>query len=158
MLRWLLLFIVGLLSCSKPDRLTANGFDELVRSLATAWSTQNTNTAVACFTDDAEYMQPPDEQFFVGRAQLTAYFGAIQPGTSMVIHHVWFDEHAQQGAFEFTFGRPGSKKASTGVVVVQIKNNRIARWREYFVSGPFDFNQFLETKNKEWKWHIGNYP
>lgn len=151
-------FLLLVIACADQHPFTDREFRTLMQTLAAAWSEQDTQKALACFTPDAVYLQPPAEQFFEGTAQLTAYFGAIQPGASMVLHHLWFDEQTQTGVIEFTFGRPTSKTASTGVAVVQINNKKISSWREYFTSGPFDFNEFLDTKNKKWKWHIGNYP
>ncbi|AQG78988.1 hypothetical protein AWR27_06390 [Spirosoma montaniterrae] len=133
-------------------------FRELMNQLATAWTTQNTQQALACFTPDAVYMQPPDQQFYRGHTQLKPYFGALKKGTTMTFHNLWFDEQKQTGTGEFTFGNTLTKSAVTGVAVVQLQNGKISFWREYFVKGPLDFREFISTENKAWKWHIGNYP
>ena len=126
--------------------------------LAAAWTAQNTELALACFTPDAMYMQPPDKQFYVGHRQLRPYFAALKQGTFMKFHHVWFDEKTQVGAGEFTFGNSLTKTGVTGVAIVTVKHKKIATWREYFVTGSIDFNEFISTTGKNWEWHIGNYP
>ena len=49
--------------------------------LAQGWSQQKTDQALACFTEEAIYMEPPDTQFYKGHSQLRPYFGALKPGT-----------------------------------------------------------------------------
>lgn len=130
----------------------------LLEDLAAAWQAQDTEAAVALFTPDAIYMQPPASQLFQGEDELRAYFGALRPGTTMAWHHVWFDPVAQIGAGEFTFGREGSDRATHGVAVVQIRDARISRWHEYLQPGPASREGFLAREGKSWEWHIGNYP
>jgi len=156
----LLLAAALLASCRQveDDRLSKSEFDDLMNGLAAAWSDQNTDEAVNCFTADALYMQPPDEQFYTGHLQLTAYFGALKNGTVMTFHNLWFDAEKQSGAGEFTFGNTETQSAVTGVVVVSLKGGKIKSWREYFIEGPLSFQEFISTENKKWKWHIGNYP
>jgi ketosteroid isomerase-like protein len=126
--------------------------------LAQAWEAQNTPAALECFTPDAVYMEPPDAQLYVGHDQLRAYFGALKPGTQMQFHALWFDEAAQSGAGEFSFGVAGKERADHGVVVVVLRDDRIATWREYHRKGPADFAAFSSSEGKTWQWHIGNYP
>jgi hypothetical protein len=156
----LFLLVVFALSCSqsKMKDLTPSEFTGLMNGLAEAWSKQNTQEAVNCFTTDATYMQPPDEQFYTEHEQLIAYFGALKKGTVMTFHHLWFDAETQTGAGEFTFGNTETKTAVTGVVIISLENGKIKSWREYFVKSPMSFQEFISTENKNWKWHIGNYP
>jgi len=143
---------------ASETRLSAEAFVALMERLADAWSRQDTERGVACFTDDAVYMQPPDEQLFRGRAELRKYFGALKPGTTMKFEHLAFDERAQRGFGEFTFGSVGAAKADHGVTVVEVREGRIASWREYFVEGPAAFPDFIAQEGKSWKWTIQNYP
>jgi ketosteroid isomerase-like protein len=133
--------------------MTRDEFEALIQRLADAWAEQDTERAVACFTDDAVYMQPPDEQLFVGREQLRAYFEPLEPGTYLRLDNVWFDEGRQRGAVEFTFGEGDQEPVAHGVSVV---DGRIRAWREYLVQGPGDMDRFLATEGKDWRWHIGN--
>lgn len=132
-------------------------FTDLMQQLAHAWTTQNTDLALSCFTVDAIYIQPPDEQFYEGHEHLRPLFAAIKEGTSMHFHHLWFDENEQTGVGEFTFGNPGKTTGVTGVAVVSIEHGKIKTWREYFIQGPIDFKEFISTEGKNWKWHIGQY-
>jgi ketosteroid isomerase-like protein len=138
--------------------MNTHDFTTLMQKLAAAWSTQDTESALDCFTSEAVYIEPPDIQYFAGQVQLRAYFGALKPGTSMVFHHLWFDEALQTGAGEFSFGIWGREQANHGVCVVELRAGRIAHWREYQRRGPFDQAAFKATEGKTWQWHIGNYP
>lgn len=138
--------------------LTVEHYRALMERLAAAWSTQDTEMAVDCFTPDAVYMQPPDVQFYTGHDQLRAYFGALTPGTYLHYHNLWFDVDTQVGGAEFSFGVAGNPTADHGIFVVTLREGRIARWREYVQKGTADFDRFIATDGKDWQWHIGNYP
>jgi hypothetical protein len=136
--------------------MTESEFRALLGRLADAWAALDAGAATACFTDDAVYMQPPDEQLFVGRDQLRAYFTPLDPGTYLRLDNVWFDESTQRGACEFTFGVGTQPVADHGVAVVDVAGGLIAAWREYLVKGPSDTAEFLARDGKHWRWHIGN--
>ncbi len=133
-------------------------FKDLMHRLADAWSGQDTDAAIDCFTSDAVYMEPPDVQYYRGEDQLRAYFGALTPGTRMRFHNLWLDSESQTGAGEFTFGLEGGETADHGIAVVYLRDGRIALWREYVRKGPIDFDVFSATEGKAWRWQIGNYP
>jgi ketosteroid isomerase-like protein len=133
-------------------------FEALMSRLADAWARQDTEAGVSFFTEDAIYMQPPDQQLYLGRAQLRPLFGALKAGTFMTFHHLAFDEKKQFGFGEFSFGNRGDKDADHGVVVVELREGQIAFWREYFYGGPPTFEEFVATGGKSWKWTIRNYP
>jgi hypothetical protein len=135
-----------------------DGFRELLERLARAWSTQDTELGLSCFTDDALYSEPPDVQLYRGHVQLRPYFDALTPGTSMQFHTTAFDEQSQRGFGEYSFGHERSETADHGVAVVDVRNDRICSWREYQRKGPANFDAFLATEGKEWQWHIGKYP
>jgi ketosteroid isomerase-like protein len=125
--------------------------------LADAWSTQDTEAGVQCFTEDATYMEPPDAQLFVGHDQLRTYFGALAPGTSMRWTGLWFDDETQSGAGEFVFGEAGDSIVDHGVAIVDLRDGRIRSWREYLTKGPASQEDFLALEGRSWKWHIGRY-
>jgi hypothetical protein len=75
----------------------------------------------------------------------------------MKFHNLWFNKSTQSGAGEFTFSF-GKDSSDVGVAIVELENGKIKFWREYHKKGPTDFNDFLRTQDKNWKWHIGNYP
>ncbi|NJL93630.1 MAG: nuclear transport factor 2 family protein [Anaerolineae bacterium] len=137
---------------------TSADYETLMQSLAHAWSTQATEAALACFAEDAVYMEPPDIQLYLGHVQLRPYFAALKPGTYLTLHHIWFAEPAQTGAVEYSFGVQGRPQADHGCIVTQIRDGRIAFWREYQRKGPALFAEFLAPEGKTWQWHIGNYP
>ena len=138
--------------------MTPDGFRDLMRAVSDAWARLDPDAAVACFTHDAIYIQPPDKQCYRGREQLRAYFGALTEGTYLDLHGVWFDEDRQVGCVEFSFGVRGHARADHGAIVVALQDGSIAEWREYVQPGPADFAAFVATEGKSWEWHIGNYP
>jgi SnoaL-like domain len=103
------------LAADRRGRLDAAGFAALAERLANAWIDLDTEAAVACFTADAVYIEPPDIQLFRGREQLRAYFGALREGTTMALRHVWFAEDSQCGALDFSFGQTAAPTAVHGV-------------------------------------------
>jgi hypothetical protein len=154
-----IILILTLISCQHDNQsIDEREFMTLMNQLADAWTNQNTDLAVGCFTQDAIYTQPPDEQFYEGHKQLRPFFAALKKGTVMKFHNLWFDKEKQIGAGEFTFGNRESKNGVTGVTIVTIENKKIKTWREYFISGPIEFDNFISTDNKNWKWTIKNYP
>ena len=139
--------------------IDAAAFRRLVEQVAMGWETGDVERALAAFTPDAVYMEPPDIQLFVGHDQLRPYFAAVRPGTLMRLAHVSFDEASQTGAAEYTFAAgPDDPNADHGVAVVDVRDGRIARWREYQVKGPADRERFLATDGKDWTWTIETYP
>lgn len=140
------------------DGISREQFSGLLEDVARAWEGESPESAAEIFTPDALYMQPPDVQLFRGTEQLEKYFGAVEPGTYLRWHHVWFDPASQVGGGEFTFGRVGRETATHGVAVVRVRDSRIARWHEYLQTGPASRDDFLDPEGKTWKWHIGNYP
>ena len=138
--------------------MTVAELTALLERLATAWSTQDTELALSCFTEDAVYVEPPDIQIYIGHEQLRPYFAALTPGTVMRFHNVLLDEGGRVGAGEYTFGSVDDPVADHGVAIVELENDRIARWREYQRKGPALFSEFVAENGKTWQWHIGNYP
>lgn len=134
-------------------------FHDLMTRLSAAWEAQNTEAGAACFTPDAVYMEPPDQQLFIGHDQLRLYFGALKPGTVMRWLHLWFNEDSQTGAGHYIFSSSGaSENAIYGVCVVDIRDERIAFWREFQRRGPAAYDQFFSSQGKTWQWSIANYP
>jgi uncharacterized protein (TIGR02246 family) len=133
-------------------------FERLIRALADAWAANDADTGAALFTADAVYMEPPDEQLFVGPEELRRYFGPLEPGTYLDLHHVSFDPATAVGAVEFSFGVRGRGRASHGVAIVRVDDGRIASWREVQVQGPESFAEHTAVEGKTWRWHAGNYP
>ena len=55
--------------------MDAAGFAELMETIARSWNEGDTHRALECFTDDAVYMEPPDEQLHRRHAELFEFFG-----------------------------------------------------------------------------------
>lgn len=129
-------------------------FVALMNRVAEGWRTNNTDLALSAFTEDAVYMEPPDLHLFRGHTELRRFFDAVNPGSSMVWHRLWFDEESRIGAGEYTFHNRGRTTAAHGVAVVEIRDGKIAVWREYQRRGVIDFQEFLKIDGKQWKWTV----
>lgn len=156
---WILLCLILLFSAcgDQQSNVTAEEFEHLMHNVAEGWSTQNTEQALGSFSADAIYMEPPNIQYYRGHEQLRPYFDELDHSYKMEFHNLWFNQSTQSGVGEYTFSY-GKDTSDVGVVVVELQGRKIKFWREYQVKGPTDFSKFLSTENKEWEWHIGNYP
>ena len=154
----LLVIACGQRSQRPEKHLNTAAFREMMDHLADGWSHQKTDQAIAFFTENAIYMELPDIQFYKGHSQLRPYFAALKPGTFMRFHNLWFDEARQIGAGEYSFGELNETTADHGIVVIELRDGRIAFWREYQQKGPASFERFLDIKEKKWRWTIENYP
>jgi ketosteroid isomerase-like protein len=120
-------------------------FEELMHTLARAWSTGDPDAAVNCFTEDVVYVEPPDRQRYVGRAAVYELSGGAEaigqpPSMSFTWHHLFFDPARQIGAGEYTY-RGG--RQFHGVALVQLRDDRISRWREYQYHDQADWEEFV---------------
>ena len=129
-------------------------FIELLNTIAKAWNKADAVRAIECFTEDAIYMEPPDQHFFQGREQLLALFRTLSPNDNWQWHNIWFDEKSQTGAGEFTF----AKDQAHGVAVIEIDGGRVKLWREYQWHGQMPWDQFADWKNRKYKYTFANYP
>ena len=114
----------------------------LLTDLADAWNRGDAAAGAACFSDDAVYLEPPDRQHYVGRAQLFAFFGgdlAVPGAMSMTWHHIAVDETAGRVFGEYTFT---GNNTYHGVAVIQLSNGLIASWREYQYRSASPFADF----------------
>ena len=123
-------------------------FTKLLQTVAHAWNNGNALTASECFSNDAVYIEPPDKQLFIGKDQLYKYFGGDNDQSNhmkMIWHNSMFNEETQTGAGEYTFEMDNQNH---GVAVIEIKNEKIAVWREYQWSGSMSYDKFLDTSKK----------
>lgn len=122
--------------------LTSQQFEALMRTVSDGWNEGNARKAADCFAEDAVYSEPPRKQFYRGRAQLYEFFGGAakpDPPMKMAWHHLVFDEARQVGAGEYTFEM---NNRYHGVVMVRIRDGRIANWREYQYQSTLSFEEF----------------
>ena len=114
-------------------------FVALMQAIADAWNAGDTNRALACFTDDAIYMEPPDEQRYEGREELFGFFGGDDPPPmEMAWHHLVVDGDIGMG--EYTYR--GTRQYH-GLVIVQVREGVIARWREYQTESALPWEDFI---------------
>lgn len=119
-------------------------FRTLMETVAAGWNAGDARRAADCFTEDAVYSEPPRKQFYRGREALFEFFGGKEkpdPPMKMTWHHLAFDEAAQIGFGEYTFQM---NNRYHGIVVVRVRDGRIANWREYQYPSPLDWETFVD--------------
>jgi ketosteroid isomerase-like protein len=120
--------------------MDGSSFRQLLETIASAWNEGDTATALACFTEDARYTEPPDTQHYEGRQELFEFFGGDDPPPMrMTWHTILFDGDRQMGAAEYTYTGTNTYH---GVVVIRLRDDLIANWREYQVRSDLDWNAF----------------
>lgn len=127
-------------------------FTQLMQSVADGWNEGSPAKSINCFTDDAVYIEPPDKQFFKGNKELFDYFGgesAREGIMNLKWHHLFLNEENHTGAGEYTFEM--NSIIHHGMVLVELKNGKIALWREYDIPGKISYQDFIDTKNKVFK-------
>jgi SnoaL-like domain len=142
-----LLCLVGCASAPAPANrrkvADESAFRALMQQVADGWTEGNAQKAVDCFTDEALYEEPPRKQFHSGRTDLFEFFGGAK-GADVAMHmdwhHLLFDVQTQVGAGEYTYR---GRNQYHGVVVVQLRDGRIARWREYQTQSDLPWTEFV---------------
>jgi ketosteroid isomerase-like protein len=122
--------------------MNRNEFENLLQSLADAWSRRDYNSAAKFFAEDVRYGDPL-RYSFANRAQLQAFFEADEGYEQKTVwHSVIFDESSQTGAAEYTY--EGTYRYH-GVVLIRLKDNKIWRWREYQHIDNRDWQTFVSS-------------
>jgi hypothetical protein len=129
-----------------PAKTSTATFRSLMETIAAGWNEGNARKAADCFAEDALYLEPPDRQFFSGRPALYEFFGGgkkPEPPMKMTWHHLAFDEESRVGFGEYSFQM---NRRYHGVVVVRLRDGKIANWREYQYESPLEWKEFV-SKN-----------
>jgi len=132
---------------SNPSRsvgLNTEEFKELLFRVAEGWNSGDAQAAANCFTPDAVYIEPPDQQLYEGRKELYEFFGGKEGREhpmKMTWHYLIFDEIQQIGTGEYTFAYKG--RLSHGIVIVKISKGKINRWREYQYRSTTEWTDFI---------------
>ena len=117
-------------------------FQLLMQTVADGWNEGNARKAADCFSEEAIYVEPPENQLYHGRAELYEFFGG-DSGTDvpmkMTWHHLAFNEEEQIGFGEYTFEM---HRRYHGIVVVNVEEGLIKGWREYQYRTELNWNEF----------------
>jgi hypothetical protein len=128
---------------ARPAKVEYKPFAALLERLAASWNAGDAQSAAACFTADAVYVEPPRKQVYRGRAELYSFFGG-DSGRPGAMHMTWrnivFDARRQRGMGEFSF-RYGTQVH--GVAVIALRDGLIDQWREYWYASELPFEQFV---------------
>lgn len=93
-----------------PEKISTDGFELLMQTIADGWNEGNARRAADCFSEDSVYIEPPEKQLYHGRAELYEFFGGDDGRDipmKMTWHHLAFNEEAQIGFGEYTFEMHG---------------------------------------------------
>ncbi len=126
------------------DKFDKNQFNKLLNTVAEGWNTNNARAAANCFSEDAVYIEPPNQQLYQGRKELFDFFGGEAGRTNpmkMTWHYLIFDEDDQIGTGEYTFEYKG--RSTHGIVIVKISEGKIGRWREYQYRSTTEWGKFI---------------
>ena len=125
-------------------KITQHEFIQLLNTFSKGWNNNDARMAAECFTEDAIYIEPPDQQLYRGKNELFEFFGGKEGRKSpmnMTWHYVIFDEASQIGTGEYTFAYKG--RLTHGIVILQISGARIRRWREYQYRSQMEWKDFI---------------
>jgi hypothetical protein len=122
--------------------MNRNEFENLLQSLADAWSRRDYNSAANFFDEEVHYGDPL-RYSFSNRMQLQVFFEADEGYEQKTEWHtIIFDESIQTGAAEYTY--EGTYRYH-GVVLIGLKDNKIWRWREYQHIDDRDWQTFVSS-------------
>ena len=124
--------------------LSNEAFAALLRGVSKGWNNNDARAAADCFAEDAVYIEPPDQQRYQGREALFEFFGGEAGRASpmrMDWHYIVFDEAQQVGMGEYTFQYKG--RSTHGIVIVQVAQGKIRRWREYQYRSTMAWEAFI---------------
>jgi SnoaL-like domain len=122
--------------------MNRNEFENLLQSLADAWSRRDYNFAANFFDEEVHYGDPL-RYSFSNRMQLQVFFEADEGYEQKTEWHtIIFDESIQTGAAEYTY--EGTYRYH-GVVLIRLKDNKIWRWREYQHIDDRDWQTFVSS-------------
>jgi hypothetical protein len=145
-----LLFLLVALSCrgSENEQMSSDQFADVLMQIADGWNKGDAKMAADVFAVDAIYEEPPRKQYYEGQVAIFEFFGGekgFDTPMKMTWHNVAFNEQTQVGFGEYTFAM---NKQYHGIVVVKIKNKKIARWREYQYASAMDWSEFSGESDK----------
>lgn len=122
-------------------KMNNQGFEALMWTIAQSWSTGEPRAAADCFTEDVVYVEPPDRQHYAGRDAVYELSGGDDPSPmTMTWHHLVFDAQRQIGVGEYTFR---GRRQFHGIAIVELRDGRISRWREYQYQHDADWLDFI---------------
>jgi len=123
-------------------------FKSILMSVSNGWKSNDARLAANAFTLDAVYIEPPNQQLYQGRQEIFEFFGGEsgrKNPMNMTWHHILFDQQNQIGTAEYTFEYKG--RLSHGIVIIQISEGKIRRWREYQYRSHSQWDVFIGPSN-----------
>jgi hypothetical protein len=117
--------------------MTSSDFDDLLTELAEGWTNREYTSVAACFADDVYYSDPQNYTIRDRSSLLTFFKDDDGEPQSCKFHNHVFDETHQLGVAEYTY--EGTFRYH-GTVWIELRNDKIASWREY-----------QHKSNKDWK-------
>jgi hypothetical protein len=122
--------------------ITEEEFFSIAHTVSEGWNKGDASLAIRYFDENAVYEEPPKKQFYKGRREIFEFFGGEKGPSrqmSMTWHNLSFNEKKQIGFGEYTFSMNNQYH---GIVVIQISDGKIIRWREYQYQSALDWKTF----------------
>ncbi|MDH3497629.1 MAG: nuclear transport factor 2 family protein [Gemmatimonadota bacterium] len=122
--------------------MTEADFLNVMRGIAGSWTDGDASRAAGFFHVDAVYEEPPKQQFYRGQKTILAFFTDVMsdgPQLTMKWRNTAFDPKTNVGFGEYTFARV---KQFHGIVVIQFRDHKIFRWREYQYQSDLGWAEF----------------
>lgn len=118
-----------------------------METVSAGWNEGHSRKAADCFSRQAVYIEPPNQQVYVGRDALFEFFGGNNGPDKpmhMVWHHLAFDPETQVGFGDYTFG---VNHRYHGIVAVPLEDGKISSWRKYQYQSELDWQAFTGKGN-----------
>lgn len=112
-------------------------FARLMETYQRAWETRNAELVVGLFTEDATYQENPFSPVLAGPAAIRRYWEEAT-GSQRDIRFRWQpvcraeNLHVVQWEAEFTRTASGQRVALRGVMLIELRGERIYHFREYW--------------------------
>jgi hypothetical protein len=133
------------MQCSPDEESIGEAeFGDILYGVAQGWNEGNAGMAAYYFADDAVYEEPPKKQLYKGKKEIFKFFGGekgFDKPMKMEWHNIAFNAEQQTGFGEYTFAMNNQYH---GVVVIKLREGKIALWREYQYKSETGWREFAD--------------
>ena len=112
----------------------------IVDQFMRAWCQRDVDAIMACFSDDAEYINIPIDPPNVGKPAIRAFiegFISTIDEIEFVVHHQLCQGHVVMNERTDRLKMQGRWVELPVMGIFELRDDKIAKWRDYFDMGPF---------------------
>ena len=125
--------------------MTGDEFQSMLKSLAGGWTSRDYPKVIGCFSADVFYSDPLRYAFSDSSSLLAFFEDDDGRPQKCEFHYALFDEPRQVGAAEYTY--EGTFRYH-GTVWIEVKNDKISRWREYQHKSEKSWEEFWDPDER----------